>query len=932
MIVSFFILQVVRAESRQKTKGLNQKEQNQQVEQVANDKYQAIFLKDYTPSSFLIESADLLFALDPKETTVNAKLSIKRNPAAKVHNTSITLDGIELDLQSIKLNGQLLSSDRYKLTSENLTILQVPDEDEFVLETAVKIHPDKNLTLTGLYLTNDSFCTKNETYGFRRITYFIDRPDILTKFTVTIIADKTNYPVMLSNGNLLAKSNLENNKHSVTWQDPFPKSPYLFALVAGNYGWIEDYHTTTSGRKVTLRIFVNHKQLNQCYHAMSALKQAMAWDERVFDLEYDLDLYQIVAVDDYNSGATENKGLNIFNSKLLLASPDTTTDDGFNRITSVVAHEYFHNWTGNRVACRDWFQIALKEGLTTFREQMFMEDTQGQVTNRIGSINFIRTKQFAEDSGPLSHPIYLQSYINVRNFYTSTVYEKTAEVARMLCTIFGRTVFQQIMKDFIKQFDGKTATIEDFLKIAEIVTKTDLKQFKLWFDQSGTPTLSISDNYTTEMVTTNDLNQSKSWFAQLLKSITSSIMADNDCSNGGSYSLRVEQKHPESQQDFFLPLVVGLVSPDGKNTQTQTLLVDKKEQVFSFYDFAAKPIPSLLRGFSAPVKIEYPYSDDDLLLLMRYDQDPIGRWDASQKLMTNVFLHLYEDVSVQKSLVLPQTLVGSFKTILSDKKIEPALAALMLQIPTENCLLETLSQVDIESMHNVREFIQLELAKTLKAELLECYNNNVETKYSNDALSVGKRKLKNLCLYYLMLLNTDEIFDLCLRQLERADNFTDRLAYLTALANSEYSNKDQILEDYYQKWQDQPNLVNNWLALNATIKLPGTLERIEKLMLHPAFNIKNPNKVKALIHAFCENNLINFHTASGAGYKFLADQVLAIDKFNPDIALIIVLPLTSGHKLDKERQQLMQQQLVRIGKEPGLSKGVYEIIGKAIDQ
>ena len=902
LTITFFISPVILAESWQektlqhqkKTNILQIKKQNKRVKNMANDKYRPIFLKDYTPSSFLIEAANLQFLLDPQETVVNAKLSVKRNPVSNDHSSSITLDGVGLELKSVKINGQLLASDAYKTTPETLTILKV--SDNFILETTVKIHPDKNLSLTGLYLTGGNFCTQNEPYGFRRLTYFIDRPDVLTKFTAEIIADKTSYPVLLSNGNLISKKDLENNKHAATWQDPFPKSAYLFALIAGNYGKIEDYYTTTSGRKITLRIFANPKQLDQCHHAMASLKQAMAWDEKTFGLEYDLDIYQIVAVDDFNAGAMENKSLNVFNSNLLLASPDTTTDDYFNRITSVIAHEYFHNWTGNRVTCRDWFQLGLKEGLTTLREQLFMEDTHGQVINRIDSINLMRTRQFAEDSGPLAHPLQLPSYIDVNNFYTTTVYEKSAEVCRMLSTMFGRETFQQIMRDFLKKFDGQPATIQDFLQIASAVTKADLKQFSLWVEQAGTPVLNIGGNYTDDK----------------------------------TYHLKVEQQHPKAKHDFYLPLVVGLVSPAGENAHAQTLIVDKKEQSFSFPGVGAKPIPSLLRSFSAPVKIEYQYTDDELLLLMINDQDPVNRWDASQKLMTNIFLRLYKDFVAKKTHILSEVWGRLFKTILGDNKIDPALAALMLQIPSDNYFLETLPSVDVETLHNVREFIKLELAKVLKTELLECYKNNTETKpYSIDPISMGKRALKNLCLLYLMHLNTPDIFELCLRQLERADNLTDVQACLGALANSNYDLKEKILETYYQRWQDQPNLVNKWLLLNATIKLPGTLQRVQQLMLHPAFNIKNPNKVRSLLRVFCENNLINFHLIDGAGYKFLADQVLVIDKFNPQLAASITIPLTQGQKFDKKRQQLMQQQLIRISQEPKLSKNVYEIVNKA---
>ena len=856
---------------------------------------QTIFLKDYTPPPFLIAAADLQFILEPKNTIVNAKLWIKRNSKSKTTETSITLDGINLNLQAIKLNGLTLPNTNYNINSEYIKIFKVPDE--FILETTVEIHPDKNFTCTGLYLTNNNFCTQNEPCGFRYITYFIDRPDVLTKFTTTIVADKSNYPVLLANGNLGAKNELTNNQHSVTWQDPFPKSAYLFALIAGKFGWIEDHHITTSGRKITLRIFAQEKQLEQCQHAMTVLKQAMVWEEQNFGLEYDLDIYQIVAINDLNVGAMENKGLNVFNSNLLLASPITTTDFDFNTIAAVIAHEYFHNWTGNRVTCRDWFQIGLKEGLTTLREQLFMEDMYGHTINRINSIKTLRTKQFTEDSGPLAHPIRLQSYIEVNNFYTYTVYYKSAEIARMLYTIFGKTTFQQIMQEFLSKYDGQAITIEDFLQTAATITKTNLEQFKLWYDQAGTPILNIND----------------------------------DLINNKTYILKVKQKHHQSKKDFYMPLALGLANSNGDNTPTEILIVNKNEQIFSFPNFTNKPIPSLLRNFSAPIKIEYTYNDDELLLLLEHDQDPINAWNASQQLMTNSIMRLYDGFCTKQPSPLPPILIRAFKTVINDNKIKPELTAQMLQLPTENYLLATLPQPDVATIHYVSEFIKLEIAKALKTEMLKCYKDNHEIKpYSLDAISIGKRSLKNLCLYYLMHLNISEIFHICLQQLQQANNMTDIHACLNALANSNHPEREQILENYYKKWQGQPNLVDKWLAINATIKLPGTLQRIQKLIYHPAFNLKNPNNVYALIRTFCENNHINFHEQSGAGYKFLADQVLTIDKFNPQLAATIVLPLTRGNKLDKTRQELLQQQLIRINQEPNLSKNVYEIINKAI--
>lgn len=860
-----------------------------------NNIHKSTFLKDYTPPAFFIKSADLQFILDPKKTIVNAKLHITRNPNDTNNDSAITLDGINVNLQTLKLNERLLSKVDYKITPEHLTILQVPDN--FILETTVEIHPEKNLTCSGLYLTDGNFCTQNEPYGFRRITYFIDQPDIPTKFTTTIIADKTKYPILLSNGNLISQEELPDNRHSATWQDPFPKSCYLFALVAGKFGWIEDFYTTNSGRKITLRIFARKKQLQQCHHAMSSLKQAMAWDEKTFGLEYDLDIYQIVAVDDFNFGAMENKSLNIFNTSVLLASQTTTTDADFNRVTEVIAHEYFHNWTGNRVTCRDWFQLGLKEGLTTLREQLFMEDMHGQAINRINSVKTMLTRQFAEDFGPLSHPIRLQSYITVNNFYTATVYDKSAEVARMLITIFGRTTFQQIMTEFLRKYDGQAITIEDFLQTATQITKTNLDQFKLWYDQAGTPILNVSDEFT----------------------------------NSKTYVLKTRQEHHKTKEDFYIPLTIGLVSVNGENILNQNLIIDKKEQNFSFENLTTKPIPSLSRNFSAPIKINYTYSDNDLMLLMCHDKDPVNAWNAGQQLITNTTLRLYDNMLAQQPYSPFPALMDAYRALLGDNKIDLALKAQILKFPTENYLLEAIPQADIEAMHHASEFVKLEIAKTLKTELLECYKNNCENKpYTLDAISVGKRDLKNLCLYYLMHLNSQEIFDICLQQLEHANNMTDTLACLTAIANSHYPKREQILEDYYQKWEDHPNLVNKWLTINATIKLFGTLEHVQKLTQHQAFNITNPNKVYALIRTFCEQNHINFHEAKGAGYKFLADQVLAIDKFNPHLAAIIVVPLTRGHKHNKVRQQLLKQELLRISQDPDLSKNVYELVAKSI--
>lgn len=875
--------------------------------------HKTIFLKDYTPSPFLIESADLKFELNEVKTIVNAKLHIKKNPASISEPSELILDGENLELLDIRINNEKLTTSDYKITREQLIITMpvntldcfansarndepmqaeqaVTTNYDFILETTVAINPEQNLSCSGLYLSKNNFCTQNEPCGFRRITYFIDRPDILTKFSATIIADKTNYPVLLSNGNLINTSTLADNKHSTTWQDPFPKSAYLFALVAGKYDFIEDFHITNSGRKITLRIFAQTNQLDQCHHAMHALKLAMEWDEKTFGLEYDLDIYQIVTVDDFNFGAMENKSLNIFNSKLLLASPDTATDADFNRIAAVVAHEYFHNWTGNRVTCRDWFQIGLKEGLTTLREQLFMEDTYGYAVNRIDSIDFIRNRQFAEDAGPLSHPVRLQSYIEINNFYTVTVYEKGAEIARMLYTIFGREKFQLTMREFLRKYDGQAATIEDFLQTAELITGTDLSQFKLWYDHAGTPELIIED----------ELDQD-----------------DN-------YNLTVKQTN-QANQEFYIPLSIGLINNNGETIHQQTVILSQNLHNFSFGKHQEKPIISLLQNFSAPIKTNYTYTDNELLLLLKYDQDPINAWDASQKLILNTVLNIYHN----KQAANLDKLIDGFRFILNNKVMDPALTAQMLQFPVMGFLIENLAQVNIEGLHNAVEFIKSELAKSLYQEFITCYHDNKNT-YSLDAKSIGKRSLKNLSLTYLMHLNTQAIFELCLEQLNQSDNMNDKQVSISLIADSSLPEREQILNNYYEQAKHHVGLTDKWLALNANIKLPDTLARVQKLTKHSAFNLKNPNKVYALIRTFCDNNYINFHQADGAGYKFLASQVLAIDKFNPHLAAAIVTPLTKGHKFDVDRQKLMHEQLIAINETENLSKNVYEIINKAI--
>ncbi|MDR1012327.1 MAG: aminopeptidase N [Coxiellaceae bacterium] len=859
---------------------------------INHKKYQETFLKNYTHSAFLIEKAELQFTLDPITTCVKTKLYIKRNKALKSSTTSIKLDGINLKLEEIKLNNKILPTSNYLISSSDLIILQVPNN--FILETTVTLNPQKNLTCTGLYLTNKNFCTQNEPCGFRHITYFIDRPDVLTKFTTIIIADRNQYPVLLANGNVISKTNLKNNLHQIVWADPFPKSAYLFALVAGNFFYLEDYYLTKTGRRIKLRIYVESKSLiKQCHHAMISLKQAMLWDEKEFNLEYDLDLYQIVAINDLNVSAMENKGLNVFNTSALLASPLTATDTDFKRVTAVIAHEYFHNWTGNRVTCRDWFQIGLKEGLTTLREQLFMEDTYGQSLNRINTIKIICTDQFSEDSSPLSHPIRLRSYIDVNNFYTTTIYYKSAEVARMIITIFGNKMFRRIIKKFLTKFDGKAATIEDFITVASKVTKIDLKQFKLWYDQFGTPLLKIKGNFKDKI-----------------------------------YSVTFIQEHHKAPKNFYIPLKIGFLDSSGKNLQAQTLIIKNSRQKFTFKGFDIKPVPSFLKNFSAPVKIFFSYTDNELLHLMRYDNDPIIRWEASQKLMIKTILTLCQYTAIKR---LPVILIQMFDIIINNRKIDPSLTALMMKLPSEIQLLDISPKTTIESVHTIREFIKRELASIFKTKLLNCYNDNCSKKsYRFNACNIEKRELKNTCLSYLMYLNTIDVFTICEQQIKYSNNLTDIYAGLNFLVNSRHRKREQFIDLYYKKWCNHPNLINKWFILNSTIKCSGNLSRVKKLLKHPAFSLSNPNNVYSLIHTFCEINLINFHAKDGSSYKFLSDQIIAIDEFNPQLAAALTISLTYGCKFDTKRNKLMQEQLNKIKCIPNISPNVYEIVNKSI--
>lgn len=868
------------------------------------------YLKNYQPSAFLIDHVDLNFDIFSEQTYVTAKLNLRRNPKITTKTPELQLDGFELSLQKIMLNDQLLGENQYSQTTENLVIHNVPDC--FVLTTVVTINPKTNTQLTGLYQTGKHYCTHNEPDGFHHITFFIDRPDILTTFTTTITADQDQFPVLLANGNLIASSQQSDHRHTVTWDDPLPKSAYLFALIAGNFAFLEDYFTTCSGKKVTLKIYTDQQYLNQCHYAMQALKQAMRWDEVTFGREYDLNDYSIVAINDLNSAAMENKGLNVFNSDYVLASAKMATDADHERIASVVAHEYFHNWTGNRITCRDWFQIGFKEGLTTFRDQLFSEDTFSKSITRIAEVNFIRNRQFSEDAGPLAHPVLLKSYIKVDNFYTTTVYYKSAEIARMLQTICGKKLFRKIMDRFFNEFDGKAVTFDDFIQNAATVSGIDLAQFKLWYDQAGTPTLTIKSEY----------------------------LADEQ-----SYTLTITQSNSQpNAHTLLIPIAIGLLDEHGhdlplqmtneplnQSATTRIIPIKNVTETIKFVNIKAKPVPSLLRNFSAPVKIKYDYSEPELIFLMLHDSDDVNRWDASQKLISTLILKLCIDYRNQKNLLIPTSITDTFQNILNNLTIETALVAKILQLPTENYLCELQEIADVEAIHHVIEVVKFQIATQLKPDLLNCYHrHNHHHDYTTDTNSIGNRSLKNLCLNYLMYLDEPEITKLALDQFNQSNNLTDTFGSLEPLANSNFPNRYQLLDEFYQQWKDNHVIVDKWLALNARIKHPDIQQRLIKLTQSGAFNIKNPNNIYSLIRTFGRENLVNFHNSDGSGYQFIADQIITIDRFNPHLAAHLATLLTNGNKFDPLRQSLIKLQLERILSQPTISKNTREIAAKGL--
>lgn len=881
-----------------------------------------IYLKDYQVPDYLIKTTDLRFEINDGETLVSAMLYLYRNPAAKVPATQLTLHGADLELVSIAVDGRLLDATEYAFGEESLTVFNTPEQ--FSLITITKIKPETNTSLEGLYKSRTMYCTQCEAEGFRKITYYLDRPDVMSEFTTTVVADKK-FPVLLSNGNLIAQGDVGEHRHYATWHDPFKKPAYLFALVAGDLAHIDDSFTTCSGRNVALKIFVEPKDLDKCDHAMTSLKNSMRWDEEVYGREYDLHIFMIVAVDDFNMGAMENKGLNIFNTSCVLAKPETTTDGGFQRVEGVVAHEYFHNWSGNRVTCRDWFQLSLKEGFTVYRDSEFSADMGSRTVKRVEDVALLRTMQFAEDAGPMAHPIRPESYIEISNFYTMTIYEKGAEVIRMLANLLGKENFRKGTDLYFERHDGQAVTTEDFVAALADASGRDLTQFKRWYSQAGTPRLHITDSYD---------------------------------ENAQEYSLTIKQTcapTPECQQKlpFHIPVAMGLLGSAGDlplvlkgaepdfetsdNTHKVIELTDA-EQTFVFQHVQEKPVPSLLRGFSAPVKLHYDYSRADLAILMSRDSDGFNRWEASQQLGLQVINDVMAAYHAKKDLAavtIDKSLVNAYRQVLRDESLDKAMVAYMLTLPTEAYLTELADVVDVEAIHYSRTAVRHQIARELYVEFMTIYQAyDHQQAYAATADAIAGRSLKNIALGYLMLLDDEAVIHACEQQYRTANNMTDVMAALTQLVNAQAPLAQTLaataLADFYPRWQHESLVVNQWLTVQATCVLPNTLDKVKVLQQHPAYDGKNPNKIRALISSFCNSNAINFHANAGEGYRFLADQILVLNAQNPQIAARLLTPLTKWKKYPLERQSLIKAELQRIMAEPKLSKDVFEVVSKSL--
>jgi aminopeptidase N len=858
------------------------------------------FRADYRPYPFAIDSLELLFVLGEEFTRVQATMRIKRQPGSSGQQ-ALVFDGEDLLTDSIAIDGQALPASQYTIEGDTLTIAQVPDQ--FELTTEVRIKPQENTQLSGLYQSSGNFCTQCEAEGFRRITWFADRPDVMTRYLVRIEADRAKYPVLLSNGNRVEAGQLEGGQHYAVWQDPFVKPSYLFALVVGDLGHLKDKFTTCSGREVDLFVYSEPHNVGQLRHAMDSLKKAMKWDESVFGLEYDLDIYNIVAVEDFNMGAMENKSLNVFNTAYVLAQPESATDGDYEGIESVIAHEYFHNWTGNRVTCRDWFQLTLKEGLTVYRDQEFSADMGSRAVRRIETVRMLRAGQFAEDGGPMAHPIRPESYIAMDNFYTATVYVKGAEVIRMIQMLVGRQGFRKGMDLYFERHDGAAVTCDDFRAAMADANGINLDQFERWYSQAGTPVIEASGVY--------------------------------DSSNQ-RYTLKLRQSCPDTpgqtaKQPFHIPVAIGLMSQWGVDmVGTPVLELRQIEQEFTFEGIQEEPVPSLLRYFSAPVKMRMQRSLEQLAFLFGNDTDAFNRWEAGQQLATRVILGQIDSVREGAEVELPEVMIRAFKSTLQDQNLDCALRAIALVLPLETTLAEEMDLIDPQILHRVRKGLRRQLGLSLATEWRATYQSLASTEpYTLDCEAVGKRQLRNLCLAYLAASGQADGLNLCRQQFAAADNMTDSMGALSCLVGHSIEAGREPLAQFEKRWADDPLVMDKWFALQANADHDQVLEVVQSLIKHPAFSLKNPNKVRSLLRSFATNP-VGFHRPDGKCYQFLADQLIALDSINPQVASRLVTALGRWRRYAQPWSNAMQAQLKRILEQGNLSKDVYEMVSKSL--
>ncbi|BBU95288.1 aminopeptidase N [Providencia rettgeri] len=866
---------------------------------------QAKYRQDYQAPDYTITEIDLDFNLDPVKTVVTAISKVKR---LNSQSSTLELNGEDLSLVSIEVDGKAWKN--YKESEGKLIIESLPES--FTLRIVNEISPEKNTALEGLYVSGEALCTQCEAEGFRHITYYQDRPDVLARYTTTITADKSRYPYLLSNGNRIAEGELEDGRHWVKWEDPFPKPSYLFALVAGDFDVLKDLFVTRSGREVALELFVDKGNLDRAPWAMQSLKNAMKWDEERFGLEYDLDIYMIVAVDFFNMGAMENKGLNVFNSKYVLAKSETATDKDYLNIESVIGHEYFHNWTGNRITCRDWFQLSLKEGLTVFRDQEFSSDLGSRSVNRINNVKVMRSAQFAEDASPMAHPIRPDKVIEMNNFYTLTVYEKGSEVIRMIHTLLGEEMFQAGIQLYVHRHDGSAATCDDFVQAMEDASNVDLSLFRRWYSQSGTPVLTVRDEYSPEKQ---------------------------------QYTLHVSQMTPPTADQaeklpLHIPLDIELYDEQGGiitlkrdgSVVNSVLNITQETQTFVFDEVTSRPVPSLLREFSAPVKLDYNYTDEQLAFLMQHASNEFARWDAAQQLINNYVKINVAHYQNGETLVLPEPVVDAFRGVLLSDSIDPALVALILTLPSENELAELFTVIDPVAIHEVVNFIHHHLAVEMHDELLTVYRSINIDGYRVDHQDIAKRSLRNICLQYLAAGDDSELANkLVLEQYQSADNMTDSLAALTAANESQLACKEQLMADFDERWHHDGLVMDKWFTLQGANPAKEALANVRALLNHRSFSMSNPNRVRSLVGAFTAGNPVNFHAKDSSGYQFLYEILVDLNTRNPQVASRLIEPLIRLKRYDEQRQAQMRKVLEQLKALDNLSGDLFEKITKALE-